>query len=70
MVRPMKADELRDMTDDELKERSQEFKEELFNLRFQKATAQMDNPMRIREVKKIIARIKTILRERELGINQ
>jgi len=70
MVRPMKADELRDMTNDELKERSQEFKEELFNLRFQKATAQLDNPMRIREVKKSIARIKTILRERELKINQ
>ena len=66
----MKADELRDLTDQELKQRSREFKEELFNLRFQNATAQLDNPMRIREVKKIIARIKTILRERELGINQ
>ena len=66
----MKADELRDLTDQELEQRSREFKEELFNLRFQNATAQLDNPMRIREVKKIIARIKTILRERELGINQ
>ena len=66
----MKADELRNLTDTELKQRSREFKEELFNLRFQNATAQLDNPMRIREVKKIIARIKTILRERELGINQ
>ncbi len=70
MVRPMKADELRELTDDELKDRSQEYKEELFNLRFQKATAQLDNPMRIREVKRSIARIKTILRERELKINQ
>lgn len=70
MVRIMKADELRDLTDAELEQRSREFKEELFNLRFQNATAQLDNPMRIKEVKKIIARIKTILRERELGINQ
>ena len=66
----MRADELRNLTDAELKQRSREFKEELFNLRFQNATAQLDNPMRIREVKRIIARIKTILRERELGINQ
>jgi len=47
-----------------------EFKEELFNLRFQHATAQLDNPTRIREVRRIIARIKTIKREQELGINQ
>lgn len=70
MVRTMRADELRNLTDAELEQRSREFKEELFNLRFQNATAQLDNPMRIREVKRIIARIKTILRERELGINQ
>ena len=66
----MKVDELRELTDDELQERIDEFKEELFNLRFQNATAQLDNPMRIKEVKRIIARIKTILRERELGISQ
>lgn len=70
MVKIMRADELREMTDQELEQRSREFKEELFNLRFQNATAQLDNPMRIREVKRIIARIKTVLRERELGINQ
>ena len=70
MVRTMRADELRNLTDAELEQRSREFKEELFNLRFQNATAQLDNPMRIREVKRIIARIKTVLRERELGINQ
>ncbi|HAA64844.1 MAG TPA: 50S ribosomal protein L29, partial [Thermoanaerobacter sp.] len=45
-------------------------KAELFNLRFQLATGQLDNPMRIRDVRKTIARIKTILRERELGIRQ
>ncbi|MFW5980790.1 MAG: 50S ribosomal protein L29 [Halanaerobiaceae bacterium] len=66
----MRADELRELTEAELEQRVREYKEELFNLRFQNATAQLDNPMRIREVKKIIARIKTILRERELGINQ
>ena len=66
----MRADELREMTDQELEQKSKEFKEELFNLRFQNATAELDNPVRIREVKRIIARIKTILHERKLGINQ
>ncbi len=70
MVRLMKADELRNLSDAELNQKVREFKEELFNLRFQHATAQLDNPMRIREVKRIIARIKTVLRERELGIRQ
>ena len=45
-------------------------KEELFNLRFQHATGQLDNPMRIRQVKRSIAQIKTIVRERELNIRQ
>jgi len=66
----MRADELRNLSDAELNQKVREFKEELFNLRFQHATAQLDNPMRIREVKHIIARIKTIMRERELGIRQ
>ena len=66
----MKADELRNLSDAELNQKVREFKEELFNLRFQHATAQLDNPIRIREVKRIIARIKTVLRERELGIRQ
>jgi len=68
MVRPMRADELRNLTEAELEQKAREFKEELFNLRFQHATAQLDNPMRIKEVKRIIARIKTVLREKELGI--
>ncbi|MDI3538455.1 MAG: large subunit ribosomal protein [Bacillota bacterium] len=62
----MKAKELRELSDSELREKLAGFKEELFNLRFQMATRQLDNPMRIREVKKDIARIKTILRQREL----
>ena len=62
----MKASELREMTNEELNERVNELKAELFNLRFQLATGQLENPMRIREVKRDIARVKTILREREL----
>ncbi len=70
MVMLMRANELRDMTEVELAQKLREFKEELFNLRFQHATAQLDNPMRIKEVKKNIARVKTILRERELNIKR
>ena len=70
MVSPMRADELRNLTEMELDQKLREFKEELFNLRFQHATAQLDNPTRIREVRRIIARIKTIKREQELEINQ
>lgn len=66
----MKARELRDLTREELERRLLSFKEELFNLRFQHAMRQLDNPMRLREVKKNIARVKTVLRERELGIDR
>ncbi|HLV10701.1 MAG TPA: 50S ribosomal protein L29 [Halanaerobiales bacterium] len=66
----MRANELRDMTNLELNQKLKEFKEELFNLRFQNAAAQLDNPMRIREVKRGIARVKTIIRERELNIKR
>jgi len=54
------------MTNEELNDELIELKGELFNLRFQLATGQLENPMRIREVKRDIARVKTILREREL----
>ena len=64
----MKAEEIRAMSSEELLRKLDDLKEELFNLRFQMATAQLDNPMRIREVRRDIARVKTILRERELGI--
>jgi len=66
----MRAEELRDFTVVELEQKLREFKEELFNLRFQHATAQLNNPMQIREVRHDIARVKTILRERELGIKR
>jgi len=60
----MKAAELRELPDDELLSRLESQKEELFNLRFQSATGQLDNPMRIKEVRHDIARILTILRGR------
>jgi len=63
----MKARELRKMSAEELKQKERELREELFNLRFQHSLGQLTNPARISQVKKEIARIKTILRERELG---
>ena len=62
----MKVNEIREMSADELNQKLTSLKEELFNLRFQHATGQLENPMRIKEVKKTIARIKTIQREAEL----
>lgn len=61
-----KIREIRDLGDAELLERVESLKEELFNLRFQLATGQLDNPMRIKQVRHEIARILTVLREREL----
>lgn len=62
----MKTTEIREMSAAELDTKVASLKEELFNLRFQMATGQCENPMKIREVKKTIAQIKTIQREREL----
>lgn len=64
----MKANEVRDLTTAEVEEKIKSLKEELFNLRFQLATGQLENPARLRDVRKSIARAKTVLRERELGI--
>jgi large subunit ribosomal protein L29 len=61
--------ELRELHDEELQSRLRESKEELFNLRFQMATGQLDNNRRLRLVRHDIARIYTILRERELGLS-
>ena len=61
-----KVRELRDLGDEELLERVESSKEELFNLRFQLATGQLDNPMRIKQVRHEVARILTVLREREI----
>lgn len=62
----MKTGEIRDMQAVELENKLVALKDELFRLRFQLATGQLDNPMKIREVKKTIARVKTIQRENEL----
>ncbi len=62
----MKAKRMAEMTNDELQKKVRDYKDELFNLRFQIATGQLDNPMRISEVRKNIARAKTVLRQREL----
>lgn len=66
----MKPKEIRDLTNEELEKRLHDLKTELFNLRFQLATGQLDNPMRVRDVRKSIARIKTIQRERELHLDR
>ena len=63
---PSKAAELRELPDDELLARVDNAKEELFNLRFQQATGQLDNPTRIRQVRRDVARIATVLRQREI----
>jgi large subunit ribosomal protein L29 len=65
----MKASDLRNLTTAEIEQKISSFKEELFNLRFQMATGQLDNPIRLRELRKEIARAKTVIRERELGIS-
>ena len=62
----MTAKEIRDLSAEELNQKLASLKEELFGLRFQLATGQLENPMRIKDVKKTIARIKTIQRENEM----
>lgn len=62
----MKNNELRELSKEELIKKIEESKEELFNLRFSQATGSLEKPSRIRELRKLVARMKTILREREL----
>ena len=62
----MTSNELRQLTDEELLAKIEELKEELFNLRFSQANGSLENSARIRELRKTVARIKTILREREI----
>ncbi|HLB25063.1 MAG TPA: 50S ribosomal protein L29 [Nitrospirota bacterium] len=64
----MKASEIRDLSPEELGVRLADLEKESFNLRFQLAMGDIENPMRIREVRKTIAKIKTILKEKELGL--
>ncbi|MDD3048894.1 MAG: 50S ribosomal protein L29 [Bacilli bacterium] len=63
----MKVNEIRDLTTEEIIKKIDECKEELFNLRFQQATGNLEKPSRVRELRKTIARMKTIIRERELS---
>ena len=65
----MKAAEIRQMTTEELSAKLKDLTAELFNLRFQLAINQLDNPKRITAVKKDIARVKTVLRENDSGVN-
>ena len=65
----MRARELRELSDEELVRRLADSRENLFNLRFQMATGQLDNNRRLRTVKHDIARIYTVMRERELGLS-
>ncbi len=65
---PSKAVELRELPDDELYVRIESAKEELFNLRFQLATGQLDNTSRLKELRHDVARLATVLREREIGL--
>jgi large subunit ribosomal protein L29 len=64
------AGELRDLPDEELHSRLDAAKEELFNLRFQLATGQLDNPMRLKDVRHEVARIMTVLTEREIASSE
>ena len=65
----MKINEIRDLSGQEITAKIKDLKEELFNLRFQNAMNQLENPMRIVAVKKDIAKLKTVLKEQELGLN-
>ena len=70
MVTQMKANEIRMMSSEELNKKVIELKNELFNLRFRLAAGQLDNPSSIKSVKRDIARVKTIIRERELEVGK
>ncbi|WP_404450871.1 50S ribosomal protein L29 [Virgibacillus necropolis] len=65
----MKANEIRELTTAEIEQKVKTLKEELFNLRFQLATGSLENTARIRAVRKSIARLKTVARQRELSVN-
>ena len=66
----MSNKEIRELTNEEILAKIEEYKEELFNLRFSQATGNLEKPSRIRELRKLVARMKTILRERELEVKE
>jgi large subunit ribosomal protein L29 len=61
----MKADKVREMSDDELRTRERELQEQLFRLRFQKSLGQLENALKIRETRRDIARVKTVMRQKK-----
>ncbi|MDR1571262.1 MAG: 50S ribosomal protein L29 [Clostridiales Family XIII bacterium] len=63
----MKLEKMRELSESELNTELVKMKKELFNLRFQHVTGQLENPIKMRDVKKDIARVKTVIREREIG---
>ena len=65
----MKNSEIRELTNEQIIKKIEEYKEELFNLRFSQATGNLEKPSRIKELRKLVARMKTMLRERELKEN-
>src|SRR5579875_184214 len=67
VVRPLKAKELAELSDEELDKKFQDLKTELFNLRFQNVTGQLDSPARLGEVRRDIARVKTVQRMRQIA---
>jgi large subunit ribosomal protein L29 len=67
MVDLLKNSEIRKLSNEEITKKIEEYKEELFNLRFSQATGNLEKPSRINELRKLVARMKTILRERELN---
>ncbi len=66
VVTKMKVKEIRELTTEQINEKIKETKEELFNLRFQQATGNLEKPSRIKDLRHTVARLKTVLREREL----
>ena len=66
----MKASEIRELSDLELQDKLKDLKAELFNLRFQHAINQLENPMRLNHAKKDIARVKTIMSQRKVGVTK
>jgi large subunit ribosomal protein L29 len=69
-MRELKAEKIRDMTEDEIENRVRELHEEIFNLRFRNAMRQLENPLLIRERKRDIARLRTILTEHRKGVRK
>lgn len=67
MVKTLKNNDLRKLSTEDLNKKIAEYKEELFNLRFSQATGNLEKPSRIKELRKLVARMKTIIRERELN---